>query len=474
MPAIGAPNLSLLPGIFNLANLSIGPIAATIEPVEELRNLPKVDVLASAESLSGFSASIRSRAARSAIQMARSRILLGESVDFESIESQAANLALSMSECSVGPVINASGVILHTGLGRARLSEAAAEAVRRAANDHTQVEFELESGQRGNRQDHIRGHLCELTGAESALVVNNCAAAVYLALAALCSGKTVLLSRGQSVEIGGSFRIPDIVRQSGCDLHEVGCTNKTHLRDFADAKTENVGAILRCHPSNFRMIGFVEEPSASELAELAHSRGWRLLDDAGSGTLLDTSELGLERETTLQEAVAAGADVVMSSGDKLLGGPQAGLLLGKSDAIAQIQSHPLARAFRVDKFTLAGLETTLRHYLHAEEDQIPTWKYLRRTPEEILPMAERLSKAYSGKSVVELGESEVGGGSIPGQSLPTYRVGLSSSSATDLARKLRLSRPAILGRIEQNLVWLDPRTMEENEVLIVESILRTL
>lgn len=439
--------------------------------MSELRRLPKVDVLAA--TLSDFPETVRVRAARRAIEQLRTRALQGE----EWSERDAQTLAQAMAEgemrSSLHPVINASGVVLHTGLGRARLPREAAKALAGVADGHAVVEFDLDSGQRGDRQDHVRDLLIELTGAADAYVVNNCAAAVFLTLNALCAGKGVALSRGQMVEIGGAFRMPDIVRQSGCRLVEVGCTNKTHLRDYA-LDAEDVRAILRCHPSNFKLVGFVEEPSPAELAQFAHERGWIMIDDVGSGTLHDTTQWGLPKEATLQEAIRAGADVVLSSADKMLGGPQAGLILGSKEAIATIRKHPMARAVRVDKLTLAALEATLR--LHAQQrlDEIPTLWALRRSLESVKRDAQTLKRAWAGDAVLEQGLTEVGGGSVPGVGVPTWRVGLAARSADALAKAFRMGNPAIIGRIERDRFWLDPRTMEAGEVRAAAARMRAM
>lgn len=418
-------------------------------------SLPSVHVLAAAPGLAEFPVKVRTDAARSAIADAR-----GSGV----VSDLAANAVLHAKRTlssTVERVINGSGVVLHTGLGRARLATSAEEAVRLAASGHASVEIDLISGERGDRQSHVRADLCALTGAEDALVVNNCAAAVFLVLSALCVGREVVLSRGQMVEIGGSFRMPDIVRQSGCQLVEVGCTNKTHLRDFELALTEQTAAVLRCHPSNYKIIGFASQPSALDLYSVARQRGILLIDDQGSGCLVDTRAFGLPKMTTLDEAVAQ-ADIVMASGDKMLGGPQAGIILGRKSLISQIRNHPLARAVRVDKLTLTGLAATLKLYRGGLELQIPTLAYLAKPLEDVKRDAERLVKARP-DAILEVGQTEVGGGSAPGQGIPTWRVGF-PKSPEHMARALRTGTLAILGRIERGHYWLDPRTMDPGEV----------
>jgi L-seryl-tRNA(Ser) seleniumtransferase len=403
---------------------------------------------------------------RYAVLAARSTVQLG-SVDWELV---ARERFLAMVGSSLGPVINMSGVVLHTGLGRARLAAEVADAVAAVANSHTPVEFELESGERGDRQDHVRWLLQELTGAEDALVVNNCAAAVVLSLAAVGGGGPVLLSRGQMVEIGGHFRMPDIIKMSGCSLIEVGCTNRTHLKDFESAIGAERGLILRCHQSNFAQVGFVSQPEPKELAGLAKSRGWRFIDDLGSGCLVDTVGYGLPKERTLGEAIADGADLVLASGDKLMGGTQAGILLGSAEMIRACKGHPLARAMRVDKLTLAGLEATLRLYFEGREGAIPVWRACARALDDVKRDCQRLRRAW-GRGVIEKGMTELGGGSFPGVGVPTWRFGLGSGDSS-LARRLRLG--GLIGRTEGGQIWLDPRTADGEEVReagwILESI----
>lgn len=430
------------------------------------RNIPSVQVLSQHPSLADFSAPRRVAAARVAI--AEGRVSITDPFDFvfrtkEILDAEAAD--------SLCEVINCTGVILHTGAGRARLAPSAAAHLQRVAEGHAAVELDLSSGERGNRQSHVSGLLCEQTGAEAALVVNNCAAAVWLMLAALTQGREVLLSRGQMVEIGGSFRMPDIIRQSGATLVEVGCTNKTHLRDYELAVTENTAAVLRCHPSNFRQTGFVSQPSAAELRSFSDSRGLLFLDDHGSGGLVDLARFGLTKTVTLSEAVGH-AHLVVASGDKLLGGPQAGLCLGRADLIAQMARHPLARALRVDKLTLAALEATLRLYRDGRELEIPTLAAMAVDLATVKRRAQRLARAVPG-SLVSEGTTEVGGGSAPGEGLPTWRVGL-AGSASAWAQKLRSHRPAVLGRIENDRFWLDPRTMTDVELGILRAILAAM
>jgi L-seryl-tRNA(Ser) seleniumtransferase len=440
--------------------------------MSELRNLPKVDVLAASPSLQSYSPAVRAKAARAAVSLLREQAKRGNEVDLTQAESLAAQEAARIGGSSLKRVINASGVVLHTGIGRARLAEAAAKRLAEVAASHTATEIVLDTGERGDRQDHVRELLLELSGAEAALVVNNCAAAVFLMLAAHCQGREVILSRGEMVEIGGSFRMPDIVRQSGCRLVEVGCTNKTRLGDYERALSPETAAILRCHPSNFKIVGFAETPASAELKALAAEHGKLFLHDLGNGCLWDTSAFGLPREHTIQQAVAEGADVITASADKMLGGPQAGIVLGAKEAVGAMARHPLARALRVDKLTLAALEATLRLHAEKRQDEIPVYRYLTRSADEVKSFAQRIAKAYPGKSAVEPGFTEVGGGSIPGEGVPTWRVGLEAENPEELARQLRRNDPAILGRIERNRVWLDPRTVEPSEAKEIADALR--
>lgn len=440
----------------------------------ELRLLPKVDVLRSAPELSAFSDRVRTAAARSAIGRAREALVAGDPFDLTSLPQIALEEATRLREGTLRPAINMSGVVLHTGLGRARLAEAVADRVFEVARGHALLELDEMSGKRGDRQAHVRWMLGELTGAEDALVVNNAAAGVFLMLSALAHGREVILSRGEMVEIGGSFRMPDIVRQSGCRLVEVGCTNKTRLSDYAEAITEGTAAILCCHPSNFRIQGFAEKPDLADLRKLAKKRGLMLLDDHGSGCAYETARYGLSRQNTMRDRVEKGVDVLVASGDKLLGGPQAGLVVGRAEAIATLEKHPLARVLRVDKLTLAALEATLRLHLDGATDAIPTVWAMARPLEDVRTAAKRLAKAYPGEATVAWGVTELGGGSAPGEGVPTWRAGLAHPRPDALASALRRSRPAVIGRIEGERVWLDPRTADAEETRLVARFLGSL
>lgn len=442
--------------------------------MDALRELPKIDDLAKSPELASYAPKLRVQAARAAVEFLRTEIQAGNGKSTLQPAQLAAQLAATMAETSVKPVINLSGVILHTGLGRARLAASVAAHIAAVAANHSAVELDLKEGRRGDRQDHVRNLLIQLTRAEDALVVNNAAAGVLLTLTALCSGSQVILSRGQMVEIGGSFRMPDIVRQSGCQLVEVGCTNKTRLSDYCEACGPETAAILRCHPSNFKIVGFTEEPSIQDLAGLCDQESLILIDDQGSGCLIDLTKYGLPDQPTLPASIAAGSNIAIASGDKLLGGPQAGIIVGKKELIAEIKKHPLARCVRIDKLTLAALEATLRLYTEGREEEIPTIRAIAKPLEDVSQMAIALSKAYKGASEVVLGETEVGGGSAPGTGLPTWRVGLTNEHPDQLAKTLRASNPPIVGRIEDEQVWLDPRTLEKEELKAVVKVLSNL
>lgn len=437
---------------------------------KKLSQAPSVDKVVRSMKAAGLNQRAMTHAARLAVAAFRVSV---QPMSFEAVVRLADSYATGKSANPSPLVINMSGVVLHTGLGRARLSGVDSE-VWESLRGHSAVEFDLGTGNRGDRQDLIRPLLKELTGAQDALVVNNCAGALFLTLIALCKDREVVLSRGQMVEIGGSFRMPDIVQEAGCTLVGVGCTNKTRIDDYASQLNDRTGAILRCHPSNFKVVGFTEEPTAKEISELAHSHGTIMIDDVGHGCLLDTSRYGLPKERTLQEALQDGADIVLASGDKLLGGPQAGLILGKEELVQKIARHPLARALRADKICLTLLAATLRAYLKGREDTLPLWKCLLKPVSQLKVEAKKLATAYPGLAVVEPGETQVGGGAMPVTAIETFRAGLKSKNPDELALRLRKLPVPIIGRIEKGFVWLDPRTTEEDEIKVACSELRTV
>jgi L-seryl-tRNA(Ser) seleniumtransferase len=417
-----------------------------------LRDLPSVDRLATS-------------VAKAVLQERRNELLGGARDDADLVERAAARLRPSLRR-----VVNATGVIVHTNLGRAPLSEDARAAVLRAATGYSNLELDLGEGRRGSRHEHVEALLRELTGAEAATVVNNCAAAVLLAAAALAGdGREVVVSRGQLIEIGGSFRIPDVVAQSGAVLREVGTTNRTRLRDFASALGDATGAILRAHPSNFRAVGFVEEVSIEALCGL----GVPVIDDVGSGVLTDDDDAPLlADEPAVRRSVRAGAALVCFSGDKLLGGPQAGVLVGTADAVGAAKRHPLARALRIDKLSLAALEATLALYRDPDRArrEIPVLAMLEADPAVLQTRAERLARAIGGEVVEAV--AKVGGGALPLLELTGPAVALHTESPDATAARLRAGDPPVLARIQDGRVLLDPRTMADEEVAWVVAALR--
>lgn len=446
--------------------------------------LPSVNIVLETEplrsALSEHPRSLLVRCVRDVLTELRSKGLSnGNQPSAAEVASLALARVMRTSLPSLRRVINATGVVLHTGLGRSVLSRKAAEAVSIVATSHSSLEIDLESGRRGSRTSHVKGLLMELTGAENALVLNNNAGAVFLAVHVLASGREVVISRGELVEIGGSFRMPDIIRSGGAALVEVGTTNRTRLRDYEDAITERTAMFLRCHPSNFRITGFTEATSIEELAALGRSRGIPVVDDLGSGALFDVAHRGLMGADTLRAALARGADLVTASGDKLLGGPQAGIVIGRKDLVEQLAKHPLARALRVDKMTLAALEATLRSYRDPERAvrEIPTLRYLARTEIELRRMALGLARAIRKRCpehiVVDCvrSDSQAGGGSLPEENLPTVcvriRGGGAGFSASILSERLRTGELPVLARIKDGAVLLDPRAMEAAEFLEV-------
>lgn len=385
----------------------------------------------------------------------------------EEIVAQA-EMALEKSFAStLHGVINATGVIIHTNLGRAPLSSAAEEAIRSVSGRYSTLEFDITSGKRGKRDSHIDTLICDVTGAADALVVNNTASAVMMILAAFCQGKEVIISRGQLVEIGGGFRVPDVMAQSGAHLVEVGTTNRTHLRDYENAITENTAAIFIAHHSNFRIVGFTSEPPLSEICDLAHAHNIPVIYDQGSGCMLPTAPFGLIPEPTVPEGIAAGCDLVAFSGDKLLGGPQSGMICGAAAWVGKLKKHPLARALRPDKLCIAALAATLLHYLKDEvEQEIPVWRMISMPLERIETRANRWAdtlQAASIPAVVEVGYSTVGGGSLPGTSMESRVLALSPPHVERFSSAIRQAAPHVIGRIHENRLLLDPRTVRPDQ-----------
>ncbi len=440
---------------------------------DKLRALPKIDELAMAlEDISAaYGRVLVTECAREEIQALRAALLAGEdrAVDKESVLAAVRSRVRAETSPSLRPVINATGVVLHTNLGRAVLSEEAAYEAYRVARSYNTLEYDVENGERGSRYSHVEGLIKRLTGCEAALVVNNNAAAVLLILSAMAKGREVVVSRGELVEIGGSFRVPEIMEQSGGTLREVGATNKTHLYDYERAVNENTAALLKVHTSNFRIIGFTEEVSLTDMCRLGREKGVPVIYDLGSGLM---SDLQVAREEPkVLDCVRAGVDVLCFSGDKLLGGPQAGIITGKKEYIEKMRKHPLTRAFRVDKMTLAALEVTLRQYLYPTKTaSIPTVEMLSATGDILSGRARELRlilKRIQGvEATVTADFSEVGGGSVPGQLIKTAAVVLAVEglSPAGLERALRLSDTPVITRISHDRVILDMRTVFDHQL----------
>lgn len=398
--------------------------------------------------------------------------------EIKNIPEKVANKAEEKNAYKLRRVVNATGVVIHTNLGRSLINEKIMDNIRDIAINYSNLEYDLATGSRGSRYSHLEEIVCEITGGEAAMVVNNNAAAVMLVLSSMAKGKEVIVSRGELIEIGGSFRIPDVMEQSGASLVEVGTTNKTHLWDFENAINENTGALLKVHTSNYRVLGFTSNVDSSELFELKEKYNIPLIDDLGSGVLVDLSKYGIEYEPTVQESLKKGADIVTFSGDKLLGGPQVGIIVGKREYIEKMKKNPLTRAFRVDKFTISALEATLRYYLDegAAAKEIPTLSMLSMNKDEIERKAIELKskiidiiKDDNFKIDIEDNFSEVGGGSLPLEKLPTKCIVLTieNLSTQEFENNLRKFNIPIITRLYKDRIYMDLRTIKEEEYSIV-------
>lgn len=466
----------------NVDSTASSGASASQDPRALLRSLPKVDDLFKREDVAALEAAhghaLTLEAVRESLDATRAAVRGGEAaslsnVSADAIVADAAHLLAIKTRRSLVRVINATGIVVHTNLGRSPLAEAAVEAVAEIARGYSTLEYDVATGERGSRHVHVEELICRLTGAEAALAVNNNASAVLIGLAALARRKEAIVSRGQLVEIGGSFRIPDIMRESGAKMVEVGTTNKTHLADYENAITQKTGLLLKVHSSNFRVVGFTEEVSLPDLVALGAKHGVPVFEDQGSGVLVDLARYGLPGEPTVASAIAAGADLVSASGDKLLGGPQAGILAGKREVIAKLKKHPLARCVRLDKMTLAALEVTLRLYLDESRlfAEVPTLRMLTMTAAEAerragafaRAIAEACGDAYAVTTSADV--SRAGGGALPMADIPTTVVALipRDGDLVALERALRLGEPAVIARINDGRLLLDPRTLREHE-----------
>ena len=443
----------------------------------ELRNLPSVESVLSSRRVRALAQEYArdwiTTLVRQRIEEARGAVRDGSPAPTaEDIAESVTERIVVLGQPSPRPVINATGVIIHTNLGRAPLSLEAMEAVLQASEGYSNLELDLTEGSRGSRQEHVRSLLCQLTGAESALVTNNNASAVLLGLSELARGKEVIVSRGEEVEIGGGFRIPDVLRQSGATLVEVGTTNRTYASDYVAAISENTSALLKVHASNFRVEGFTHSASTRELVEIGHHHGIPVLHDVGSGCLLNTRDYGLADEPTPQDSISAGAGLVFFSGDKLLGGPQSGIVAGNRELVRRLESHPLARAVRIDKMSLAALAATLIHYVKGEaEAKVPVWRMISTSAGELKDRAYHWQTVLGNRTLVFRGSSTIGGGSLPGQTLDTWLLALEGATLSEgvdgAVKRLREHSTPVLTRIDGNRVLLDPRTvfLEEEDTL---------
>jgi len=474
--------------------ITLAKPSLSTEQSEQLRRIPSVDELLSRPSIAAFAnrmdrdllvTLLRDVLAELRVQITAPNPTTVTSLAADSIEALIANVAARILQPSLQTVINATGVILHTNLGRAPLSASVVEAIQNAATRYSNLEYDLAAGTRGKRDDHTRELLVRLTGAEDAIVVNNCAAAVLLVLAALAQGGVAVVSRGELIEIGDGFRIPEIMAQSGALLREVGTTNRTRLSDYENAIGENTRLLLRVHPSNFKITGFAEKPSLAELSALSERRSIPLVEDLGSGSLVDLSASGFA-EPTVRSSIAAGVSLVLFSGDKLLGGPQAGIIAGKKELVQRVRRHPLFRALRVDKLTIAALETTLNAYLRSAFDEIPAQRMVRLTVQQLGERAEKFVMDLRdllppNEATLEIvdGFSLAGGGSTPDQALPSkiIRVASPRYPAAKLEQRLRraASGVSVIARVEEDRVLLDLRTVfPEQESQLAKTLVAAL
>jgi L-seryl-tRNA(Ser) seleniumtransferase len=461
---------------------------------EGLRNLPAVDHILELSKSDPFFAeiprSVLIRSIRSVLDNRRRQIIEQDPAHIDdlladsSVVTGVKDLVRQAQSLNLRETVNATGIVIHTNLGRSLLAETAIEHLCTVGRQYSNLEFDLDKGRRGSRYANVEGLICEISGAESAMVVNNCAGAVLLALETMAAGKKVIVSRGELVEIGGSFRIPDVMAKSGGVLCEVGTTNRTHLHDYENAVDEQTALLLKVHKSNYSVVGFSTEVSLKELVALGQKHQVPVMEDLGSGTFIDFSRYGLLKEPTVQESVSAGVDIITFSGDKLLGGPQAGLVVGKKACIDRIKKNPITRALRIDKLTLAALESTLRLYRDEEMavQAIPTLRMMLQPIATLEEKAGRLKKMLESAGRIRLTVASLdlvsrpGGGSLPLLELPSKGLGIriDGLSANAIEKNLRLSSPPIIGRIEDDLYTMDMRTLQDDELETIRSAIETL
>ncbi len=447
---------------------------------EKLSKLPQVNECLNSDHgqrwMESYYRTIVVRSIREVIDAKRKEVIDGASPDL-SIDALADNIESVIKKHSaykLRPLINASGVVIHTNLGRSLLSDKAIENVVASAGSYSNLEYEISKGKRGKRYSHIKDIITELTGAEDAIVVNNNAAAVLMCLDTFARGKEVIVSRGELVEIGGSFRVPDVMKSSGAILREVGTTNKTHLYDYSNAVCGNTGLLMKIHQSNYKVIGFTEEVPIESLSKIGKEFGIPVVDDLGSGSIISLEKYGIYDEPTVQDVIKQGADIVTFSGDKLLGGPQAGIIVGKKKLIEKIQQNPMLRAMRIDKMTFAALEATFMQYLDEEKaiKEIPTVRMLTQSRETINRRAKRilnpLKKSIADHADLEIipDQSRAGGGSLPEADFPTYAVSIRplNIKVNELEKRLRLGNPPVIGRIKEDVFLIDAMTVQDKEV----------
>jgi L-seryl-tRNA(Ser) seleniumtransferase len=456
---------------------------------ELLKSLPAIDKLLQddkiQELIATYGREIVTDAAQQIIESLRGDIIDGklsgeQAMGIDRIGHRVRLFVEEMLQPSLRKAVNATGIILHTGLGRAMLPKQAADSITSVSKGYSTLAIGIENGKRIHRDKHLNDLICEITGAQAATVVNNNAAATVLILNTLAMGREVIISRGQLVEIGGSFRIPDVMKASGAILREVGTTNKTHLSDYENAINENTGAILRVHHSNYRLVGFASEPPVRELIDLAGKHSLPVIDDLGSGALVDLTRFGLPKEPLVQDSIEAGSDLACFSGDKLIGGPQSGIIVGKKELIQRIRKNSLARAFRIGKLTIAGLEATLKMFLNRSQliSEHPTYRMLSTGPEQLVKRGEKIRdnilKTLDATEISIIDEkTQMGSGSVPADSVPTkaLRVEPVIKSADKLAVELRHNHPPIFARIQNDAVLLDLRTIQPSEDEIIENAL---